>query len=122
MPAGWRRVAIYCGPGVKTDTEECTVLMADIHGYSRLSEKVTDEMACPFRFKFTDQSLEIARRNRGIFEDQGDGYKVIFRGHDHLNRGLLCSLDMQKQFGHLIEELARYDDTFREAGLGMGLC
>jgi len=116
------KVALYCGPGVKINTEQCTVLMGDIHGYSRLSEKVTDEMACPFRFKFTNQSFEIASSNRGIFEDQGDGYKVIFRGPDHINRGLLCSLDMQKQFAHLIAEFAQYDDTFREVGLGIGLC
>jgi class 3 adenylate cyclase len=56
--------------------------MSDIHGYTRLSEMVTDEMACPFRFKFTDHSQEIVTRYGGIFEDQGDGYKVFFRGLD----------------------------------------
>jgi class 3 adenylate cyclase len=115
------KVAIYCGRGVEINTEQCTVLMGDIHGYSRLSEMVTDEMACPFRFKFTDQSLEIVTRNKGFFEDQGDGYKVFFRGRDHAVQAMTCALELTRRYAELVEEFARYDDTFKEAGLGIGL-
>ena len=116
------KVALYCGPGVKINTESCSVLMGDIHGYSRLSAKVTDEMACPFRFKFTDQSSDISIQHGGLFEDQGDGYKVIFRDEGHENRAMACAIEMQKSFALLIDEFAKYDETFSNAGLGIGIC
>jgi class 3 adenylate cyclase len=115
------KIAIYCGHGVDINTDQCTVLMGDIHGYTRLSEMVTDEMACPFRFKFTEQSYETATRNKGFFEDQGDGYKVFFRGPDHAVRAMTCALELKWHYAELVEEFARYDDAFKEIGLGIGL-
>lgn len=115
------KIALYCGPGVASNAERCTVVMGDIHGFSRLSERVTDEMACPFRFKFTEQSMLAANSLDGHFEDQGDGFKIFFRGEKQIDNALSCAMRVQESFGSLVDEFAKHDRSFMLAGLGIGI-
>jgi len=45
---------------------------------------VSEEMASPFRYHFLSLSEDIAQKYNGLFEDQGDGFKIIFRGRNNI--------------------------------------
>jgi len=40
---------------------------------------------------------------------------VFFRGRDHAVQAMTCALELTRRYAELVEEFARYDDTFKEA-------
>ena len=97
--------------------------MADIHNLSALGEIVWEEDLNSFLFEFVEQSHELAHRHNGSFEDQGDGFKILFRGTNHPIRSLSCAAEIRELFLAVREaRLQRNEEAFMKVGLGIGIC
>ncbi len=99
-----------------------SALIADIHGFTSLSEVVWEEFSNSFLFEFMVSVEEVVESFAGTFEDQGDGFKALFRDEDYAVRSIECAIKVQKIFYELREKWAKKDNRFRNAGLGIGIC
>lgn len=107
---------------VHVSFEMMTAALGDIHNFSGLSEVVWDVAINSFLFDFIEVADEAARDYGGIFEDQGDGFRVLFRGIGHAARALRFSTVAADRFRALRNALTSQYSTFDTIGLGIGLC
>jgi hypothetical protein len=66
--------------------EVMTALVGDIHGFSTLGERLWDDKPDIFLFEFIEAAGVISLQFDGSFEDQGDGFKILFQGENHVGR------------------------------------
>jgi class 3 adenylate cyclase len=99
-----------------------SALIADIHNFTALGEVVWEEQANSFLFEFMEQSEEISNKQGGIFEDQGDGFKVVFSGSDHAANAAQCAQEIVCIFKKLRSIWCEVNDAFSNIGLGIGFC
>jgi class 3 adenylate cyclase len=107
---------------IKVETQFMSLMLADIHGFSMLGENTWEENSEAFLFDFIDVSNEIADSFDGGFEDQGDGFKIIFKGEGYVKRAILCGLEICERFRELRSEWAKNGPAFLNIGLGIGIC
>src|SRR6267378_1322441 len=65
------------GGSMRVTNKVMSAIIADIHNFSMLGEQTWDEISDGFLLEFMDISEAIATRLDGLFEDQGDGLKVV---------------------------------------------
>src|SRR5207248_1934309 len=99
-----------------------TALLADIHNFSTLSEAVWEEQSNSFLFDFMEQSHEASAGCGGVFEDQGDGFKILFHDLGHAERALACATAIKEAFLGLRTSWNERNDAFNNIGLGIGIC
>lgn len=97
-------------------------LLADIHDFTSLGEIVWEEHLNSFLFDFLESAEEIAEIYNGYFEDQGDGFKILFRDDNHATRSLLCAMMLKSLFLELRSNWKIQNDAFQKVGLGIGIC
>ncbi len=107
---------------IKVESLIMSVMLADIHNFSALGEGVWEEHANAFLFDFIEQSEEIAILYGGSFEDQGDGFKVVFNGEEHADKSIQCALNIKQAFLCLRSAWVERNDAFSNIGLGLGIC
>lgn len=99
-----------------------SVLIGDIHNFTALGEAVWEEHVNAFLFDFVEQAEEIAIGHGGDFEDQGDGFKVVFGGSAHAADSATCAQEFVGAFHHLRSSWCEVNDAFGNIGLGIGIC
>lgn len=107
---------------VAVENHVMSVLLADIHNFSALGEAAWEEQSSSFLFDFVEQAHETATRYQAAFEDQGDGFRILFLQPDHVRRALSCATTIRDAFLHLRKLWVRRNDAFGDIGLGVGIC
>lgn len=110
------------GGKIMVKTEMISALLADIHNFSGLGEVVWEEEINSFLFDFVEFSNEAAHNHGGVFEDQGDGFKILFSSSAHATRALACALDILELFRTVRGAKILENSAFRKIGLGIGIC
>jgi adenylate cyclase len=82
------------------EKREVTVLMADLRGFTSLSENLAPEQVVALLNGFLESMTEIIIAHGGTIDEiLGDAVLVIFgapvRHHDHARRAVSCAVDMQ---------------------------
>ena len=109
------------GGEVLVTNKVMSVLIGDIHNFTALGEKLLDEMIDAFLFEFTGTCEDIAFNFNGLFEDQGDGFKVIFDGENHVNRAVSCAASLRQNFIEMRQHWALRAEAFDKIGFGIGV-
>ena len=104
------------------ETTLMSVIMADIHNFSRLSDYVDDIWVDDFLSDFLDGANEIAETYETAVDEQGDGFRIFFKGMHHADNALRCAIRFRDLFRLLRENYVHKTDDFGEAGLGVGVC
>lgn len=99
-----------------------SVLLADIHGFSSLGEVVLEEHFNALLFDFLESTEEIVKQHGGSFEDQGDGFKILFHNDNHAYRCVDCAIAVRNVFLKLRSFWEEKDNSFSNMGLGIGIC
>ncbi|QTA82966.1 Adenylate/guanylate cyclase catalytic domain-containing protein [Desulfonema limicola] len=107
---------------VNIESKFLTVLVSDIHNFSILSNHLWEEQINSFLFDFLEHTEEISDKHDGIFEDQGDGFKIIFQNKHHIENALDCSIDINKFFREIRSDWIMENSNFTNIGLGTGIC
>ncbi len=115
------QTSLLCGHDVTVKNEICSILVADIHHFSHLGENVWSELSNSFLYRFIWECERITSKYSCVFEDQGDGFKIIFRGIDHSHRAIKCAKEICKSFSELRTEYINEENSFRLIGLGIGI-
>jgi CRP-like cAMP-binding protein len=110
------------GGEVQVENKLMSVLLADIHSFSMLGELVPDELSESFLFEFIESSERACQAFEGIFEDQGDGFKIIFEGIHHVGRAVACADILRQNFLMLRTRWTQQNKSFHDIGLGVGVC
>ena len=110
------------GGDVTVETKVMSVLLGDIHNFSLLGEEVPDELSEAFLYEFIEESEVIVGDGDGTFEDQGDGFKAVFEGRNHVGRAVTCAASLHKSFCDLRAKWSKHNDAFHNIGLGIGVC
>lgn len=98
-----------------------SAIIADIHGFSRLSAQTNGEYVDKFLFEFIENCHDLAIDYRGIFEDQGDGFKITFDHSRMTEEAVSFSKVVLRKFRELRDEWSIYSPNFVRVGLGIGL-
>ena len=117
-----RETLAVVGGKISVRTKMMSCLLGDIHNFSALGEVVWEEEMDSFLFDFVELSSDAAQRHDGLFEDQGDGFKIIFGDAGHANRALACALEIRDLFQLQRASRAMANAPFRKIGLGIGVC
>ena len=117
-----RETSAVLGGKISVRTKIMSAILADIHNFSSLGELVWEEELDTFLFNFIELSIEIADRHAGMFENQGDGFKILFGGSDHASCAVSCALEILEVFRELRAAKAATHTPFRKIGLGIGVC
>ena len=107
---------------VNIESKFLTVLLSDIHNFSILSDYLWEEQINSFLFDFLENMEEMSYRYDGIFEDQGDGFKIIFQNGKHIERALDCAIAINKFFKEIRSDWMMENSSFNSIGLGIGIC
>jgi CRP-like cAMP-binding protein len=107
---------------IRVTNKVMSVIIADIHNFSALGEEILDEIQNAFLFEFMDECEAISSSFEGLFEDQGDGFKVIFEDINHVGRAVSCAASLQQIFIKLRQKWASRAEAFHSIGLGIGVC
>jgi CRP-like cAMP-binding protein len=99
-----------------------TVLMGDIHAFSALGERLWDHKPDIFLFEFIEAAGLISLQFDGSFEDQGDGFKILFQGENHVGRAVGCGASLKEYFVRLRQKWQGRAEEFKQIGLGIGIC
>ena len=115
------QTSLLCGHDVTVKNEICSVLIADIHHFSYLGKNVWEELSNSFLYRFIWECERIAYKYSSIFEDHGDGFKIVFRGTDHAHRAINYAAEISKSFAELRTEYIHEDKSFCMIGFGIGI-
>ncbi len=107
---------------ISVENRVMSVLLADIHNFSALGEGVWEEQSNAFLFDFIEQAQDSANRCEASFEDQGDGFRVLFRQQGHASRSLIYAMTVRDSFLRLRAAWFQRNDAFGNIGLGVGIC
>ena len=110
------------GNEVRVENKVMTALIADIHNFSLLGEFVSEELSNCFLFEFMEELEDICRALGGLFEDQGDGFKSVFEGLNHVGRAVRSAAMIRQKFLSVRLKWAEQSSSFHDAGLGIGVC
>lgn len=102
-------------------SEFLTVVIADLHKFTYLSNRIYEELMENFLYEFIETSSDICKSFNSQFEDQGDGFKLIVRGSDSANVAINCSLALIQNFLILRDTWSAQQVDLRELGLGLGI-
>jgi len=99
-----------------TRTVECTILFADIEGFTRISESSEPTTLVRMLNRYHSVTHEVIEENDGVLDKyMGDGTMAIFLAaegaDDHPLRAVRCAVAMQRAVADLEAE-------WREAGMG----
>jgi CRP-like cAMP-binding protein len=117
-----RETLAVLGGKISIRTRMMSALLADIHNFSTLGEVLWEEELDSFLFDFVESSSDVSHRYDGLFEDQGDGFKIIFAGGDHVNRAIKCATEILDVFRLQRSSRAAISAPFKKIGLGVGIC
>lgn len=98
-----------------------SALIGDIHGFSKLSSSVNSEFVDRFLFDFIEDCCEIAEDYSATFEDQGDGFKVVFRGERLAEEAVEYARVVARVFSKLRDSWSVRDAGFHNIGFGVGV-
>ena len=107
---------------ISIKNEMISALIADIHDFTLTGNSIIEEHLNSFLFDFIESADEIVTKKGGDFEDQGDGFKAIFRGDQIEKRAVLSAIEIRDAFKRIIEVWREADDIFKYMGLGIGIC
>lgn len=107
---------------ISVENQLMSALIGDIHNFTALGEVVWEEHANSFLFDFIEQAEQISNRHDGLFEDQGDGFKVVCSGSYHATNAAQCAQEFVRIFENLRSVWCEVNDAFASIGLGIGLC
>jgi CRP-like cAMP-binding protein len=107
---------------ITAESRVMSVLLADIHNFSTLGEATWEEQSNSFLFDFIEKSHDTAASYKGKFEDQGDGFKILFRDSSHADRSVACASEIADSFSRFRTIWSQRNDAFESIGLGIGIC
>jgi class 3 adenylate cyclase len=87
-----------------------------------LGEQIWDELSDAFLFEFMATSEVISLEFEGTFEDQGDGFKILFQGDNHVGRAVACGALVERRLTELRRKWGARAEAFNGIGLGIGIC
>ncbi|WP_373082643.1 adenylate/guanylate cyclase domain-containing protein [Zhongshania sp.] len=101
-----------------------TILMADIRGFSAISEQLAPEQCVQLLNNYLGVMTEIIQRYRGTVDEfVGDGILAIFGApvsdHDDCDRALACAVAMQLAIDEV--NVRNRADSLPEIAIGIGL-
>jgi class 3 adenylate cyclase len=117
-----RETLAVLGGKISVRTEMMSALFADAHNFSSLGEVVWEEEMDSLLFDFVELSSDTAQKHGGVFDDQGDGFKVLFSSSAHATRAVACAVEILELFRKLRAVKAAENSAFRKIGLGIGVC
>jgi class 3 adenylate cyclase len=113
-------------PSLEKREIDCSVLFADITGYTRLSAQMEMDQVNKLVERYFSAFLdEILNRGGDVNETAGDGLMVIFRKKDprrHARAAVLVALGIQRRTQEINEELrGQYEPIAMKVGVNSGI-
>lgn len=104
---------------------EVVILMADIRGFTSISESLGPEAIIRLLNHYFSRVIEVIQKHRGIIVDfYGDGVLVFFDPHEGplreaAGRALACSLEIQCRMAEVNRELKEENLAELQTGIGI---
>lgn len=106
------------------EKRQVTVLIADLRGFSAISERVQPEIAVQVINEYLEVMIDIVNQYKGILNEVlGDGLFIFFgapiQRHDDTQRAIACAIAMQLAMKDINAELAKSDLPNLAMGIGI---
>lgn len=102
-------------------SEFIAVMIGDLHDFTRLSSRIYEEAMENLLYEFVETSAVVCAQHGGSFEDQGDGFKSVFRSADPAASAIGCTGDLIRNFVQLRANWSDQQAEIGQLGLGLGI-